>query len=121
MIFVRGPVPGIRAALGYQAYLRAAGSDLVGVGIGRYNAKFLHRIECNAQHAVESLPGLLIVYVHAIQRDIGLIRFSAVDRSVSIVRGPTVLRYVANERNARLETEQSGYVSALEWELPDLC
>ena len=85
VVLVERAVQFVGAALGHQRHLRAGGAAAVGVGVHGGDAELLHRIRGHAQDAGEGVAVHLVVDVHAVQRDVGLVALAAVDRAVAVV------------------------------------
>lgn len=96
----------VGSAFCHQGDLGAGGAPLVGIGIDRRDPELADRIGCGAQHRGEGKPVDLIVDIHAIERDVGLIAASA--------------SHIAISRDPWLQTQERGHVPPLQGELFDL-
>ena len=81
-VLVDRSVNAIGAAFGHQCHLGAAGSSLVGVGIGGGDAKLLYGIERYGQDGSKGVSAF-IVYANAIETHIALVAPCAIYRAAS--------------------------------------
>lgn len=103
----------VGAALGHQGDLGAGGAAQLRAGIGGDGPEFFHRVERHSQHAGESRVVLLVVHVHAVERDVGLVVLAAVDRPAAVI-GP-----IAQVRYTRFQGKKPDHVPRLKGQLRD--
>ncbi len=118
MVFVDRTVNAVGAAFGHQCHLGAAGSSLVGVGIGGGDAKLLYGIERHRQNGGKSVAAF-VVDANAIDTDIALVAARAIHRATSRIAGACVSS-IAGVGNSGLQRKQFGYIAALQREFLDL-
>src|SRR6185369_5868842 len=99
-------VPLVGTLFGNQLDLRTGRAALRSVGVSGGNAKLFDGVRTHAQHRTERVASLLFVYVHAIERDVGLVTAATRD--------------VPGRRYGWLQTQQVGDVSRVERKLRDL-
>ena len=108
----------IGAALGDKCDLCAGRAPQVRAGICGDGAEFLDRIERHPQNAAEGAAVLLVVDVYAVERNVGLIGFSAVHRAAAVIVESAGIRF-SQEDDARLQRKQAHHIACLEWQLRD--
>src|ERR1039458_4992091 len=111
-VLVDRAVDAVGAAFGHECHLRAAGSSLVGVGIGGGDAKLLYGIERHGQDGGKGLAAL-VVYANAIETDIALVAARAIHRAAARIVGTCVCS-IASIGNAGLQRKQVGHVAPLQ-------
>ena len=104
----------VAAALAHQRDLTTGAASLVGVGVGRGGAQLLHGVRSDAQDAV-GLFLILVVDIHAVQRDVGLIVLAPVHGAVDLA----ALNPTPEVGNAGLEEEQPDRVAGVKGQLGD--
>ena len=118
MIFVSGPVECIGTAAGNHRNLPAARSPEIGRAAGRDKAEFLNRVDRHGQNTLKGCRRLLIIDVHAVQRDIGLVTASPCYAASTSVGAALIVNTRIN--HAGLQAQETDNVACLERQGDDL-
>ena len=102
----------ICAALGDKRNLRAGTSTGIGGAVGGGHPELLGRIERRAQYAGKFCAVQLIVVIHAVERDVALVRPSPAHRAAAAIDGVVFAR-ISEVENAGLKRKQRQGVAAL--------
>ena len=85
VVFIGRAVKLVGAALGLQRDLSAGGAALIRAGIAGGHAEFFDGVQRGAQCATKGITVQLIVVIHAIERDVGLVAACAIDGAAATV------------------------------------
>ena len=100
---------GVGAALGHQRDLSAAGITGVGIGIGRGDSEFLHRVRRYVQNTLKSVAIILVIDANSVERDVGLVTAHTVDGSATCIC--ILIHPISQVRHPGLKAEQLNYAS----------
>src|SRR3982074_1579988 len=104
----------IRAALGDQRDLSSWGASLSGIVARRGYAEFINGIQRGTHRPLKCCSANLIIIVHAIKGNVGLVAAPAVQCSVACVY--VVVNIRADKSCPRLQAQHSRCVAALKWQ-----
>src|SRR5258708_1680398 len=82
---IRRTVESVGATLRDERHLGAGTAAQVRAGVGGGRAELLDRIEGDTQNARKWCMVLLVVYVNAVQGDVGLVRFATINGSGTMI------------------------------------
>src|SRR5256885_9401738 len=108
----------VGAAFGYESDLTAGGASLIGIVPGGGDAKFLDGVERRAYRASEGGAADLVVVVHAVEGDVGLVAAASIDGAVARIH--VVIDVGSDECSAGLQAQHSRGITALEGQRQDL-
>jgi hypothetical protein len=109
----------VRSALGHERNLRSRTAATIRVGIAGGHAELLDGILRHAQDAGECITFVLVVYIDAIERDVGLVAAGAIHTAAARVV-VTVTGILTEEGHTRLQAQQLDHISAFERKHIDL-
>ena len=118
ILFVERAMKGVGAALGDQRDLTSGGAALIGIVACCGDTKLFDGIERGANGAFEGGAANLVVVVDTVENNVGLVAAAAIESAVACVN--VVVDVVADERDARLQAEDSGGIAAFEGKRQDL-
>src|SRR5437016_3682148 len=102
---------GVCSALRYKCHLSTGRAASIGGRVACRDAEFLKRIERGAQCPGKSESLSLVIVVNPVERDVGLVTASTVDRSAAAVGGRADAAAVAGVDDTRLQTQNAGSFS----------